>query len=225
MQTLTDVFAFVAGTPALVGPVLTAAILFLTSNWRLSLIALLFQYSLVALALSRMVRPEVAVVKALVGILVVIILYVTAQATAESRSLRTTQGDRPQRLGLHVGWLDGPLGLPLRLLAVVLLALALIRLFENYSLTLLAGNIAFVACWLAGIGTLGLIVSAEPLRVALGVLTVLTGFDLAFSGLEQSLAIVGFWGALTLLATLALSHLAASHGLVTAPAGSNEADS
>ena len=193
MQTLTDVFTFIAGTPAIVGPVLTAVVLLLTSNWRLSLIALLFQYSLVALAVSRVVRPEVAVVKALVGILVVLILYITAQNTAEARSLRGTEGTRPKRFGLHVGWLDGPLGLPLRLLAVMLLALALIRLFENYSLTMIPANIAFVACWLAGIGILGLILSAEPLRVGLALLTLLTGFDLAFSELEPSLALVGFF--------------------------------
>lgn len=225
MQTLTDVFAFIAGTPALVGPMLTATVLFLTSNWRLSLIALLFQYSLVALALSRVVRPEVAVVKALVGILVVVVLYITAQATAESRSLQTTQGERPRRLGLHVGWLGGPLGLPLRILAVVLMALALIRLFENYSLSLISADIAFVSCWLAGIGVLGLILSTEPLRAGLALLTFMSGFDLAFSELEPSLALVGFWGALTLMASLALSHLAAAHGLGVTPVGSNEADS
>jgi hypothetical protein len=225
MQTLTDVFGFLAGTPAIVGPVLTALVLFLTSNWRLSLIALLFQYSLVALALSRIVRPEVAVVKALVGALVVLILYITAQHTAEIRSLQASEGARPQRFGLHVGWLDGPLGLPLRLLAVVLLALALIRLFESYSLALVPTNIAFVACWLAGIGVLGLVLSAEPLRAAVALLTVLTGFDLVFAELEPSLALVGFWGALTLMAALALSHLAAVHGLAASPVDSGEADS
>jgi hypothetical protein len=225
MQTLTDVFAFIAGTPAIVGPVLTAALVFLTSNWRLSLIALLFQYSLVALALSRFVRPEVAVVKALVGVLVVLILYITAQNKAEARGLRATEGDRPQRLGLHLGWLDGPLGLPLRLLAIVLMALALIRLFENYSLTLVPADIAFVACWLAGTGVLGLILSAEPLRAALALLTFLTGFDLAFADLEPSLALVGFWGALTLMASLALSYLAAVQGLAASPVGSDEEDS
>ncbi len=222
MQTLTDVFAFIAGTPAIVGPILTAVVLFLTSNWRLSLIALLFQYSLVALALSQIVRPEVAVVKALVGILAVLILYITAQNTAETRSLRAPSVARPQRFGLHVGWLDGPLGLPLRLLTVVLLALALIRLFENYSLTLLPANIAFVACWLAGIGVLGLILSAEPLRVSLALLTFLTGFDLAFAQLEPSLALVGFWGALTLVVSLALSHLASVHGLASSTGDSDE---
>lgn len=225
MQTLTDVFGFMAGTPALLGPVLTAALLFLTSNWRVSLIALLFQYGLVALALSRFVKPEVAVVKALVGVLVVLILYITAQNRAETRSLQQTDGDRPHRLGLHLGWLDGPLGLPLRLLALVLLSLALVRLFEDYAFSLIPPNIAFAAGWLAGIGILGLILSAEPLRAALALLTFMMGFDLLFSCLEADLTLVGFWGALTLTASVGLSYLASAYGLVATPGATDEADS
>jgi hypothetical protein len=44
-------------------------------------------------------------------------------------------------------------------------------------------------------------------------LTILAGFDLVFSGLELGLAVVGFYGAFTLLAALAFSYLVAVKSL------------
>jgi hypothetical protein len=93
------------------------------------------------------------------------------------------------------------------------MALALIQLFSKYSLTLVPVEIAFVACWLGGMGMLGLVLSGDPLRAAFSLLTILTGFDLVYSGLEPSLTMVGFWAAFTLVASLAFSYLAAVYGL------------
>jgi hypothetical protein len=62
-------------------------------------------------------------------------------------------------------------------------------------------------------GLIGLVLSGEPLRAGLAVLTILAGFDLVFAGLEPSLAVVGFYGAFTLVAALAFSYLVAVKGL------------
>jgi prepilin signal peptidase PulO-like enzyme (type II secretory pathway) len=101
----------------------------------------------------------------------------------------------------------------LRLLAVILLVLALVRLFGAYQFPLVSASTAFVAVWMGALGMLGLVVSAEPLRVAPAILTILAGFDLVYGGLQQSLTVVGFWSALTILAALALSYLALVQGL------------
>jgi hypothetical protein len=213
MQALTDILAFLAGTPAVVVPVVAALIIFLTSNWRLSLIALLVQYAFVGLALTQTIRPEVAFVKILVGILVALILYLTARQIHEAKAPGGVQESGFRVLGFHVGWMSGPLGLPLRILSVFLVILALVRLFENYKLTLVPVEVALVACWLGAMGLLGLVLGGSPLRVAASFLTILTGFDWVYSSLEQSMAIVGFFGAFTLLASLAFSYLAAVHDL------------
>jgi MFS family permease len=213
MQALTDILAFLAGTPAVVGPVVTALIIYLTSNWRIALLALLGQYLLVGLGLAQRIQPEVAFVKILVGILAVLILYLTARRLQEEEDPNPDKESEPRILGMHVGWMSGPLGLPLRLLSVFLVILALVRLFDNYQLALVPVQVALVASWLGAMGMLGLVLSGGPLRVAYAFLTILTGFDLVYATLEPSLAVVGFFSAFTLLASLAFSYLASVHGL------------
>ena len=222
MQALTDILAFLAGRPAVIGPVLTALIIFLTSNWRLSLIALFVQYAFVGLALTQAIRPEVAFVKILVGILVVLILYLTARQVHEAKSAGGTEESGFRVLGFHVGWTSGPLGLPLRVLSVFLVVLALIRLFDNYQLTLVPVELALVAGWLGGMGLVGLVLGGSPVRLAASFLTILTAFDWVYSTLEQSVAMVGFFSAFVLLASLAFSYLAAVHGLTVSQIGAEE---
>jgi hypothetical protein len=213
MEPFLDAIDFLAGTPALVGPILAALVIFLTSDWRLALGALFAQYVLVGLALTQYLRPEVAVVKVLVGIVVVLMLYLTARRLQEMlRAL--DDGDNPPWFpSFRVGWRGGALGLPLRLLCVLLVVLALVRLFQDYESTVVPIEIALVACWLGGMGMIGLVLGGDPLRVALAFLTILTGFDLVYAALEPILAIAGFFAAFTLSAALAFSYLAIMNGL------------
>lgn len=219
MSQLSDLFSFLAGTPALVGATLAALILFLTSDWRVSLAALLVQYILVGMALTRSIPVEVAMVKILAGLIVVVILALSAQRLRPTADEEQIRDEGPLFLGLRLGWLRGPLGFPLRVLAVLLVILALLRLFQDYSSTAVPLDIALVACWLGGMGMLGLVLGGEPLRVAAALLTILAGFDLVYSGLpalpapagrpaEPSLAVIGFLGAFNVLAALAFSYLA-----------------
>ena len=222
MQALADILAFLAGTPAVVGPVVAALIIYLTSSWRLSLIALLVQYVFVGLTLTQTIRPEVAFVKILVGILVVLILYLTARQIQEGTHPGEVEESGFRVLGLDVGWMSGPLGLPLRILSVFLVILALVRLFDSYQLTLVPVEVALAASWLGALGLLGLVLGGKPLRVAASFLTILAGFDWVYSTMEQSMAIVGFFSAFTLLASLAFSYLAAVHGLAGSQIGAEE---
>lgn len=235
MEALSDLFGFLAGVPAVAGLILMGLTIFLTSDWRLALTALLVQYILVGLALTRTIQTEVAIVKILAGVLVVFILYLTGRRIQETSEPPQAEREVPRFLGLPLGWMAGPLGLPLRLLTSLLVALALIQLFNDprlspSTLAVLFGaggqgispDIAFVACWLGGMGMVGLLLSGDPLRVAPAVFTILAGFDLVYAGLEPSLAIAGFFGALILLAALAFSYLTTVQGLGTRPPGPDE---
>jgi hypothetical protein len=222
MEAIPETLAFIAGMPAIIGLILAAAIIFLTSDWRLSLTALLVQYVLVGLTLTRFVKAEVAIVKILVGVLAVSILYLSARRIQDSRESPEDTSDGLQFLGIQLGWRTGPLGLPLRILTLIMVALAAIHFFDDYRSLLpildsdnpmVSPDIAFVSMWLAAMGLIGLVLSAEPLRVAPAVLTILTAFDLVYAGLEPSLAIVGFVAALTLMAALAFAYLVTIHGL------------
>ncbi len=206
----------------MVGLVLTSVIIFLTSDWRLSLTGLLVQYVLVGIALARFIQVEVAVVKILVGVLVVPILYLSAR---QIQQVQDTQGakERGTRfLRMQVGWGAGPLGLPLRLLAILLVALAVIRFFDEYRMLLpvLPGenptfptDVAFVTFWMGGISLIGLVLSGKPLRVAPAIFTLLAAFDLIYAALDPGLAVVGLLGAMTLLSALAFSYLITIDGL------------
>jgi hypothetical protein len=211
MEAFSTFFDFMAGAPAIIGLCLAALIIFLTSDWRLSLAALLIQYILVGLALTRFIQSEVAVVKILVGVMVIPILYLGTRHMPDAGKKREADEGRPHFLGLHVGWDARPLGLPLRLLAVLLVVLALVRLFGQVRLPLVSTSvsidIAFAAVWMGSMGIIGLVLSGGPLRVAAALLTILAGFDLVYATLELSLAVVGFYGALTLLTALAFSYL------------------
>lgn len=223
MEAFSDIFSFVAGVPAVIGLILTAVAIFLTSDWRLSLTGLLVQYVLVGLVLTRFIQAEIAIVKILVGVLAVSILYLSARHAQEMKGSQVVvEKDRLRFLGLSVGWGAGPLGLPLRLLTTVLVTLAVIRFFDDYRLLLpvLAGenttlslDVAFVAFWLGGMGMVGLVLSGDPMRVAAALLTILAAFELIYSGVEPNLAVVGLWGALVLLSALAFSYLAIVQGL------------
>ena len=222
MEAIPETLTFIAGVPAIIGLLLTAAAIFLTSDWRLSLTALLVQYVLVGLTLTRFVQAEVAIVKILVGVLAVSILYLSARRIQDARDSQEATTDGLQFFGLHLGWRTGPLGLPLRILTLTMVALAAIHFFDDYRslLPVLAADnsmvppdIAFVSMWLAAMGLIGLVLSGEPLRVAPAVLTILTAFDLVYAGLEPNLAIVGFVAALTLMAALAFAYLVTVQGL------------
>lgn len=213
MEAFSSLFELMAGTPAIIGLFLTALVIFVASDWRLSLAALLVQYLLVGLALTRFIAPEVAVVKILVGVLVVPILYLGTRHAHRVDGSGDNDAGGLHLLGLKVGWDAGPLGLPLRLLAVLFVFLALVRILSQFQSPLAPAGfsieLAFVAIWMGSMGIIGLVLGGGPLRAASAILTILAGFDLVYTTLERSLAIVGFNGALTLLTALAFSYLAA----------------
>jgi hypothetical protein len=193
----------------------------------LSLTGLLMQSVLVGIALTRVVQAELAVVRILVGVLAVSILYLSARHAQEVKSTGTAEPSESRFLGLRIGWGAGPLGLPLRLLSVVLVGLAVLQFFDVYRLLLpmldsgepaVPLDIAFVTFWLGGIGLVGLVLSGEPLRVAPALLTILAGFDLVYANLESAPAVIGFWGALNLLAVLGFAYLTSVHAMADAQA-------
>jgi hypothetical protein len=233
MEAFADLFAFLAGTPAMVGLFLAAAIIFLTSDWRLSLTGLLLQYLLVGVVVTRFLQLEVALVKILVGVLVVSILYLGSRQTQEVQERPQTGPSSAKFRRVHLTWGGGPLGLPLRLFVVLLVAVAVVRFFGEFQSLLPApgpetvmfpSDVALVSFWLGLMGLVGLVLSGNPLRVAPALLTVMAAFDLIYAGFEPSLAIVGFLAALILLVALAFSYLTTVQGL-GANVDSPEADS
>jgi len=222
MGIFVDTFGFIAGLPAIAGLILTAAIIFLTSDWRLSLTSLLVQYLLVGLTLTRFIQAELAVVKILVGVLIVAMLFLGGRHVRDHDGAQENSADELQFLGLHVGWGAGPLGLPLRMLTLIMVVVAAIYFFDDYRILLpvldggnaeVPADIAFVSMWLAAVGMMGLVISGDPVRVAPALLTFLTAFELVYALVQPNLAVVGFVAALMLMVALALAYLITVRGL------------
>jgi len=201
MPTLSDVLAklsFLMTTPAVVGLVITAGLIVVIRDWRFSLAALSLQYVLVGLLLTRLIQPQVAVIKVLIGALVCVILYLTARLVDSGR-----EGESPGReLSLA--------NLAFRLLAAILVGLAAYGLSRRYPLPEVPSDIGLACYWLASQGLLALMLTEEPLKAGLGLLTLVTGFELLYSVLERSLSVAGFLGIANFLIALAIAYLAAS---------------
>jgi uncharacterized MnhB-related membrane protein len=202
MPTLSEIIArlsFLTAGPAVAGLVVTASLIIVLRDWRVSLVALLAQYLLVGFLLTRLIPPEVATVKALIGALICPILYLTARRVRWGR-----------RKGKPVVWEVFPVGLPFRLLAIILTGLVTASLLNSHSLPEVPRDIGFASYWLALIGLLAMVLTADPLKAGLGLLTFMAGFELFYAGLESSLSVVGFLGIVNLFMALAIAYLASA---------------
>ncbi len=210
MPTLTDVLAqlsFLMTTPSIVGLVVTASLIVIISDWRFSLGALSVQYVLVGLLLTRLIQPQVAVIKVLIGALVCVVLYLTARLVSESSE--TPPSEREDAGGVSLP------DFTFRLLAALFVGLAIYSLSMRYPLPEVPSDIGLACYWLASLGLLVLMLTEEPLKAGMGLLTLVTGFELFYSALERSLSVVGFLGIANFLIALAIAYLAASGAELT----------
>ena len=210
MPTLPDVLAklsFLMTTPAIVGLVITASLIVVIRDWRFSLAALLGQYVLVGLLLTRLIQPQVALTKVLIGDLVCVVLYLTARLVSAS-------SEAPPLEREDAGGVSLP-DFTFRLLAALFVGVAVYSLSKRYPLPEAPSDIGFACYWLASMGLLVLVLTEEPLKAGMGLLTLITGFELFFSVLERSLSVVGFLGIANFLIALAIAYLAASRAELT----------
>ena len=70
--------------------------------------------------------------------------------------------------------------------------------------------LCFACYWLALVGLLVMILTAEPLKAGLGLLTFMAGFELFYAALESSLSVVGLLGIVNLFMALAIAYLASA---------------
>jgi hypothetical protein len=208
VPTLSEVIArlsFLTASPAVVSLVVTASLIVVVRDWHISLTALLAQYLLVGFLLTRLIPPEVATVKTLVGALTCLILYLTARRVRWGR-----QRDNDEASTLPTVWEVFSVGLPFRLLAVVLMGLVASSLLNSYPLPEVPRDMGFACYWLILTGLLAMILTAEPLKSGLGLLTFMAGFELFYAALESSLSVAGLLGVVNLFMALAIAYLASA---------------
>ncbi len=207
MPTLADLLArvsFLAAVPAVAGILITAGLLVVSRDWRLNVTVLILQYFFVVLLLTRLIRPEVAAVKGLIGWMICMVFYLTERRASVLEQASAAEGTAPSRRRRR--WIISARA-SFCLLAGISVSVAAYMAALRIPLPEVPGDITLACYLLAGLGLLLIGLSEAPMQVGLGLLTFLSGFDLFYVALEPSLAVAGLLGAVSFLIALATAHL------------------
>ena len=162
----------------------TSLTLIISRNWLWSIGALAVQYIAVFLLVTTHWSVGMAVTKLLVGWMA-------------GAVLGSSQMDRENEVEEEQSW---PAGRLLRLLASGIVLVAIFSLSMK-TLTWLPG-VGLASIWgglaLIGMGLLQLGMTAQPFRVILGLLTLLSGFEIIYAAIEFSLLVTGLLAVINL---------------------------
>jgi hypothetical protein len=191
-----------------VGIAITAGIVAIVIDWRLALFGVLLQYLLVSLLLDTELPAGLAMVKLVAGSVACLILYWTARRI-EFALDQMEDGRR---------WFNSnrdiyPMGLPFRFLALIFTALILFTLPSRFDLSLFPRLFLIPSFWLLAMGLLTIILTRDPLKTGMGLLTFQNGFELLYTLAEPGLLVLGLLGIGTILVGLVASYLAVARHL------------
>lgn len=219
MPLLSDLLArvaFLASAPAVLGVFITASLLVVSRDWRLNVLSLAIQYFFLALLMTRLVRVELAAVKALIGWLICLVVYLTEQ---QAHSLARDSGvssDLPVTNWFKArleGWRSQGVSARavFRFLAAVVVALTAYAVARAVPLPQLPPGLTGACYLLGGLGILLIGLSQDPVRVGLGLLSFLSAFDLFYVALEPSLVVTGLLGSISFVIALGMAYLRTAH--------------
>ncbi len=208
-----DRFDFLRGEPAAYLVLAAVTLLTVVWDWRVTIFAMLVQYLASSLLYVDVLDPRLAMVKLFVGVFTCLILYFTARQTQWGRlppelsETEAAQLQRERRAGF-ASYLS-PGGLPFRLLLALLTAFVLLSLAGRPGYQLPAAppalNLAVYA--LVGFGLVNTGLTNEPFRSGIGLLLFLTGAELFYNTLEQSVVMLSVLAGIHLLLALVIAYL------------------
>jgi hypothetical protein len=185
-------YAFV---PA-IGVGITAASLILLEEWRLRITVLALQYVLVTWLITSSIPASIAVVKLISGWLACAIMVISARNSRWGR----IKSRAPQTLP------DNPAFKLIALLIVTIAAFGLSR--TNWIMVPEISDPEILGSTLMlGLGLLQLGLSTGTLRVGLGLMTLLSGFEIAYIVVEPSLVVLALIGSVHIGFALVISYL------------------
>ena len=180
--------------PAVALVTVTSLALLLSRDWRWSILALAIQYAGVFVLVSVSWSIEMSVTKIVAGWMSGAVLGIAMQTAPES--WREAEGFSPSS----------------RIFRLFTAALAVITVFSisQYVIKWIPG-ITMAQAWgglmLVAMGLLHLGLTAQPLRVVLGLLTVLAGVDIFYAAIESSTLMAGLIAGVALALSLIGAYL------------------
>lgn len=206
-------FDFLRGYPAAYLVMFTAALILIVRDWRWSLLFLALQYLLAGFLFADVLLPHLAFMKVLVGMFVCLILYITARQVNWGRLPEDVTPDEAVQLRkerfVRFGTLILPTDTPFRVFLALMVCLAVWAMAQRsgYLLPAVPEHFQLAVFALVGLGLVTLSLTSEPLMAGLGLLTFLTGFELFYSALEQSVAMLGLLGIVNIIVVLVIAYL------------------
>ncbi len=182
---------------------LTAAtVLFALSDRRLLMVPVALQYILVASLMGPSVGLPMFGIRLTMGLAISAILYITATRMEKLLGQPVRRG--PGNTSPHITLPQ--MGPVFRVLAYALAALLAVGLWNSYPVPGVPAALQLSAFWLLALGGSIVLTSADPLRIGVGILVAINGFQTAYLTLESSLLIVALTGLVDLLITLAIAY-------------------
>jgi hypothetical protein len=215
---MNDFLSALSGLPSstlLIALIAASSLLVIISDWRLLNLILGAEYLLIGgfLFVSRIegIPAELAIVKALVGIMTLPVLYISSRRARWGKNPDEEAVEQTKSPARRLEWLSAP-GLALRgtvalLGAAVALSVALRNPIQFTASQATSRDITIATFVLIAQGLLNVALNENPLKVGLGLLTVLAGFELFYTVVEPTLLVVGLLGIVNLVIALALSYL------------------
>lgn len=171
--------------PAVILSLLTTSILVLSWDWRVSIAALGLQYIPVFVFVSLSWPIEISAVKVVAG-------WIAGTVLALAILNLPPEKQRNEALSLS-GIIFGVMAAILAGLFAFTGGAKLIALFPEITLEQARGGMMMISLGLLHIG-----LTSQPLRVVIGILTVLGGFEILYSVMESSFLVTGLLAAMTL---------------------------
>jgi uncharacterized membrane protein len=206
-------FDFLRGNPAAYLVMVTAALLLILRDWRWSLLSLAVQYLISGLLFADVLLPHLAFMKVLVGVFICLILYITARQVDWGELPEDVTGEeavqmRKERF-VRLGTLILPTDTPFRVFLALIVCLAMWVMAQQTGslLPTLPGHLHLAILALVGLGLATFSLTSEPLTAGVGLLTFLTGAELFYSALDQSVAMLAVLGAANLVIALVIAYL------------------
>lgn len=208
-----EFFDFLRGNPAAYLVMLTAAMILILRDWRWSILFLIIQYLVAGFLFADVLLPHLAFMKVLIGMFVCLILYITARQVRWGELPEDVTGEEAVQLRkerfVRLGTLILPTDTPFRVFLALIICLVVWAMAQRADvlLTVLPVHFNLAILALVGLGLVTLSLTGEPLMAGMGLLTFLTGAELLYSALDQSVGMLGLLGIANLVVALTIAYL------------------
>lgn len=214
---LYNLLASLTADQVILGMLVACGLMVVVEERRVSLSALLVQYLFLGVLMGSELYRPIVMVRIGLGVAVCLVLYITAwhvetvlrreqPAGANLPQMwQRTLGVSAQSLGVGERALSARgMGALFRFMVLILAALVAYGLWRAYPLGIVPAAVNLTSYLLVTTGFLVTLTSADPLRMGLGVLTFVNGFEGTYLFLENSLVMIAVLSVVDIVVALGI---------------------